>query len=463
MTWAQVPIQCKFAFPGKLIRKNGIDGPFTVKDLILLNENGDREAEDTKEYNTNAYAFKSFEREDILLTNINTDEGVDTNSNTLYDYLRVTLGVDVLQSGSYEFNARLLDGSGNEIVWANGTTNLSVGEGNIVLDFRGQNILRSLNNGPYTVTDLSIIGGGGYLFERNVYSTTNVYTYQQFEAIQTDLVVDNIAFSKAIVFPGETIKISAMIKNLGNPTSDTFKMKFYNGNPFVSGTQIGEVVSIVGLDTTEEKIAEINWDTSGLSDGEYEIYVHANYDNSITEFDYNNNLRHETLRVGQMVLSLHGGWNLISLYCRPGNTDINALLSPIAEKITSVWAYINGSWKVYDPANPGFNDLEIMDAGTGYWMNCSTGVSFTVIGIASGNSVNLLNGWNLVGYNSSTSEPIADELASISGKVVSVWAYINGQWKVYDPANPGFSDLTTLEPGYGYWIKATEACTWTLQ
>jgi hypothetical protein len=62
----------------------------------------------------------------------------------------------------------------------------------------------------------------------------------------------------------------------------------------------------------------------------------------------------------------------------------------------------------------------------------------------------------------STSQAVDVALASIEGKYISVWAYMDGGWKVYDPENPGFSDLTTMEPGYGYWINASEACTWTL-
>ncbi len=52
--------------------------------------------------------------------------------------------------------------------------------------------------------------------------------------------------------------------------------------------------------------------------------------------------------------------------------------------------------------------------------------------------------------------------ASIAGKYISVWAYINGQWKSYDPDQPFFSDWTTMTPGGGYWIKTSEACTWSL-
>ncbi len=161
-------------------------------------------------------------------------------------------------------------------------------------------------------------------------------------------------------------------------------------------------------------------------------------------------------------INVNPGWNLISLSQQPPDTAIASVLSSISGKYLSVWAYINGGWKVYDPNNPGFSDLTTMEAGKGYWINMTEAARLSVSGSAPSNSIDLANGWNLVGYNSSTSQGVADALASISGKYVSVWAYVNGSWKVYDPNNPGFSDLTAMDPGYGYWINATEACTWTL-
>ena len=155
-------------------------------------------------------------------------------------------------------------------------------------------------------------------------------------------------------------------------------------------------------------------------------------------------------------------WRLISLSKQPANTDIGAVLDSIIDKVISVWAYSEGSWKVYDPENPGFSDLTTMEAGSGYWLHLSVLASLTVSGSAPSNSIELTSGWNLVGYNSDTSQSVSDALASIEGKYISVWAYINGFWQVYDPNNPGFSDLTTMEPGYGYWINMNEACTWIL-
>lgn len=160
--------------------------------------------------------------------------------------------------------------------------------------------------------------------------------------------------------------------------------------------------------------------------------------------------------------NLSTGWNLISLYKQPSNTDIASVLSSIAGKYTIVWAYINGSWKAYVPAYPGFSDLTTMEAGKGYWINMTEAETLIVTGSTPSTSIPLVSGWNLVGYNSSTSRSVADALNSIAGKYISVWAFVNGGWKVYNPANPGSSTLTTMEPGYGYWINMKEATTWTL-
>jgi hypothetical protein len=161
-------------------------------------------------------------------------------------------------------------------------------------------------------------------------------------------------------------------------------------------------------------------------------------------------------------LPIQSGWSLISLPRQPNDTSISTCLNNIAGKYLSVWAYENGSWKVYDPNNPGFSDLLTFEAGKGYWINMTESANLTLTGIIPSNSISLSAGWNLVGYNSSISQPIGDALASIAGKYISVWAYIDGGWKVYDPNNPGFSDLITMDPGYGYWINMTEAATWML-
>ncbi len=57
----------------------------------------------------------------------------------------------------------------------------------------------------------------------------------------------------------------------------------------------------------------------------------------------------------------------------------------------------------------------------------------TVSGSETSASITLYDGWNLVGYNGSQITDIEEALESIAGKYISVWAYINGQWKSFDP------------------------------
>jgi len=160
-------------------------------------------------------------------------------------------------------------------------------------------------------------------------------------------------------------------------------------------------------------------------------------------------------------INLTSGWNLISFPPFPADCSIPILLGFIQGKYLSVWTFSDTDWKVYDPANPASSDLTCLNPGIGYWINMSESESLAISGTIPSKSITLKSGWNLVDLNSLTAVPIADALASIEGKYVAVWAYIDGIWKLYDPVNPGFSDLENMEPSRGYWIGATEACTWT--
>jgi len=160
---------------------------------------------------------------------------------------------------------------------------------------------------------------------------------------------------------------------------------------------------------------------------------------------------------------LSNGWNLISLPQEPVDSNIEAILTPILDKVISVWAYQDSRWWVYDPTNPGFSDLETMEAGRGYWINMYEDATLMLSGSTPSNTVELVTGWNLVGYNSDTVLLVYLALESIQDNLISVWAYdVKGKWQVYDPVNPGFSDLKDMIPGYGYWINAKEECTWSL-
>ena len=95
------------------------------------------------------------------------------------------------------------------------------------------------------------------------------------------------------------------------------------------------------------------------------------------------------------------------------------------------------------------------------WVNMRGNAELTIPGEVPAYGVDLFDGWNLVGFSSPASRNVSDAISSIDGDVVSVWAYQNGEWKVYNPLDSASSTLTTMDPGYGYWIEMNAPSVWT--
>jgi len=193
----------------------------------------------------------------------------------------------------------------------------------------------------------------------------------------------------------------------------------------------------------------------GLPDGTVHFFVVTAYSDKGTQSDYSN-------EVDALAIKLSSGSNLISLYRQPSDVDITQVLEPISGKYTSVWAFGEDNWSVYDPANPAFSDLKEMEAGRGYWIDMKQPGTLPVFGSLPSNQISLSNGSNLVGYNAAAAREISNAIGSIENECGSVWTFVDGNWRVYDPANPAFSDLGGMEPGHGYWIDVSKACVWTL-
>ena len=65
--------------------------------------------------------------------------------------------------------------------------------------------------------------------------------------------------------------------------------------------------------------------------------------------------------------------------------------------------------------------------------------------------------WNLISVPFTLIDSnIRNVLKNIDKNVESVWTYdaATGQWYVYNPQSPGTSNLATMDPGRGYWLKA---------
>jgi len=185
-----------------------------------------------------------------------------------------------------------------------------------------------------------------------------------------------------------------------------------------------------------------------------DVYINElNENNNITAIE--NSLEEITKAVS---VNLYQGWNLFSMPYEPENSSIETVLDSIMEQVKSVWSYDNNRWYMYYPQQPGFNDLFEIHSGKGYWIYMSEDASLCS-SAQTISEISFVKGWNLFGISGKSELLISDALTSIEEKYISLWVYINGEWDVFDPENPGFTNsLTTIKPGLGYWINTKEAC-----
>lgn len=187
--------QIKISFPasdfidlktGQLLL--GTSGPFAMKRLQLRYiSDTDTFIADTRDNAGNTGTF-SFEREAIIFPGPHTVTAVDLDSNGKIDLLRVEARVDVLTTGNYVWQAKLVDPSGEEVGFYSLSDSqpalLTEGQRTVIFIFSGQIINRSQRNGPYTVETATVYaksgGATGATAVRNLI-TTSAYSYTQFE------------------------------------------------------------------------------------------------------------------------------------------------------------------------------------------------------------------------------------------------------------------------------------------
>jgi hypothetical protein len=162
-------------------------------------------------------------------------------------------------------------------------------------------------------------------------------------------------------------------------------------------------------------------------------------------------------------LSLKSGWNLISLPIQPADSSTEKVLSQIGGKFGAVYAYnsLRSSYEAYLPGEAG-NDLLKLEMGRGFWVYMEEDATLDLRGTFASKAIELHEGWNLAGFNSSTVLPLESAFGSISGKVSSVYAFDteSNSYRAYEP--PDTLALKSLEPGRGYWVYAEEKASWVL-
>lgn len=154
---------------------------------------------------------------------------------------------------------------------------------------------------------------------------------------------------------------------------------------------------------------------------------------------------------------LRPNWNLSSTRM----TAPVPLLEIVLRSIAGKYCMVLGQRGVYDcNLAAGFQSLKEVDAAKAYYVKVTGGASVNLVvegvPVAADTPLALARGLNWVGYLPTAGQPVATALQRISPQLLKA---ADGQGRIYDPAEPGFSTLLELLPGQGYLLHLSDAAT----
>ena len=166
-------------------------------------------------------------------------------------------------------------------------------------------------------------------------------------------------------------------------------------------------------------------------------------------------------------IPLSSGWNLVSIQVGQSYAvaDVRQNLS---NRLVSVWGYdaATRSWQSYQPGKADFpNDLAALVPGRGYWIQVSQSCTLNLTGAVWSGTTTLLPGWNLVGFPGlALGENEQLDLASIFrdqlSRLPQMWTWEGGTAQRFvgkdDVARPPITDLSSIQPGKGYWVYSLD-------
>lgn len=242
-------------FSGSAIRAHSVDGPYTLTNVIVQDQSNSLLDVDSAEnvYVTTAYQVNQFEGSLLTLAG-ESETPIDNDGNGRYDSLSINLTVDVINSGSYDLNGRLVDPNGDEIAWSSASfTASSSGSYSVQLDFDGTAIGEHRVDGPYTLKDVIVFnttGSTSEIFDQAY--VTQAYSFIAFEG----------GFYKTF--------LPATMQQTGSPTSPC------TPSPSGESNNIADAITVCSGQTVSGQVSATD------QDDVYKILTEANQDITIS-------------------------------------------------------------------------------------------------------------------------------------------------------------------------------------
>ena len=168
----------KFQFYGPDIYNSGESGKFNV-DMDLYDTKDGRRLDSTTS-TTSYYSYTDFEKPPAEFAPGFNAYGLDTDGNSLYDYLVIEKEIIVREAGNYRLSGSLESPSREWIDYDSNSTYLDVGLENVQLQFYGPSIYNSEESGNFDV-DMDLYDVDNDRILDSTTNTTSYYNYTDFE------------------------------------------------------------------------------------------------------------------------------------------------------------------------------------------------------------------------------------------------------------------------------------------
>ena len=169
-------------FDSFFLASSGYSGTYTLGDLYLVDTSGTALDYREEAYTTKAYDSTAFDSLEATFNGSNSDAGVDTDNDGLFNQLVIDIGVDVTVAGSYQLSGALYDAAGNYMTDIVQTGNLATGSHVLSVSVDGGVISAAEADGPYQLKYLTLRDESGLLVAVGNTYTTGEYGYLEFDA-----------------------------------------------------------------------------------------------------------------------------------------------------------------------------------------------------------------------------------------------------------------------------------------
>lgn len=263
-------------------------------------------------------------------------------------------------------------------------------------------------------------------------------------------------FGPESVPPAAPTLLSASLVNDSRDVRLSWAMAGDEG--LAGGTSRYFVFRAEGMNRPYSLIAEINasgsrtYSSTDIGAGEGDP---KNYFYYVESADPSNNTNRSG-KAAKLSFHLAPGKHLLSVPLIQENESAPTILQTLSHD--TVWSYdsMTKDWRKYSPF--GSSDIVGIDHKMGFWVNVTRESNLTIAGLVPTlTTINLSEGWNLVGF------PSLNSTYSVSYLKAEVGA---SRVEGYDPLPPYYlrllGDMEVLQAGEGQWVKVERDIVWTV-